>query len=181
MKKAMIFFGWLLAFGMFACSPVRVLNTDSAKGFDLSEYQTFGFFDEGQISPEATAQVGLIQEEVARQLEKRGLTRSTSEPDLLVRLHLAVEEKMQTRQTNLISDPPTYIGQRRYTWRSKEVPVGKYQEGTVTVHLVDREQNKLVWQGVAEGVVSPNPKKLQRALKEGADVLFSQLPAQEVK
>ena len=32
----------------------------------------------------------------------------------------------------------------RYTWRSREVEVGRYREGTVSVHLVDSDRNELV-------------------------------------
>jgi hypothetical protein len=39
----------------------------------------------------------------------------------------------------------TSTGGRNYSWLAREVAVGRYRDGTVTVHLVDRTQNKLVW------------------------------------
>lgn len=181
MKKITIAFTLLLAIGMFACSPVRITNSYSAKNVDFGQYRTFDFTEETESGASALAseETHLVRAEVTRQLEKRGLTRSTSNPDLLVNLEVAVEDKVQTRQTNIISDPPNYIGQRRFTWQSKEVPVGKYQEGTVTVNLVDRERNRLIWQGEAEGILPSNPRRLQKTIAEGGDKLFSQLPAQE--
>lgn len=181
MKKLTILFSMLLAIGMFACNPVRITNSYSAKNVDFGQYRTFDFTEDGQTGAYsfASEETHVVREEIARQLEKRGLTRSTANPDLLVNLDVAVEEKVQTRQTNLVTDPLNYIGQRRFVWRSQEIPVGRYQQGTLTVNLVDRQKNKLIWQGEAEGVLPSNPKKLQRAIAEGGDRLFSQLPAQE--
>jgi hypothetical protein len=182
MKKITIAFIWLLAIGMFACNPVRITNSYSAKNLDFGQYRTFDFTEDGQTgaSSFASEQTHVVRQEITRQLEKRGLTHSTANPDLLVDLEVTVEDKVQTRETNLMTEPLNYIGQRRFTWQSREVPVGRYQQGTVTVNLVDRERNKLIWQGEAEGVLPANAKRLQRAIAEGGDKLFSQLPAQEV-
>ena len=170
-----------MAVGMMSCQAVRIVNTESAEDFVLADYRTYNFY-EIEASGDTTTlifreRIDLLKKEIAKQLEKRGLTRSTSEPDLLVNLGTVVDEKVQTRQTNIISDPPTYIGQRRYTWKSKEVEVGRYKAGTVSVDLVDREQNKLVWQGVAEGIIPNNPARLQKMIAKGAEKLFSRLPA----
>jgi hypothetical protein len=121
--------------------------------------------------------IASLQREVAIQLQKRGLTMANSNPDLLVNLGVVVQEKTQTRQTDIRSDPPNYVGQRRYTWRTREVVVGKYKEGTISVHLVDRDQNALVWSSEAESVVPPKAEKVQERIAEGVEKLFSSIPA----
>jgi hypothetical protein len=64
-----------------------------------------------------------------------------------------VKEKTQTRQTT-INEAPLYIGQRRYQWRSQEVPVGTYQEGTVNLHIVDAQRNALIWDVAISSVLN---------------------------
>lgn len=162
-----------------ACSSVRILNTEAADNFNLSNYQTYDFYDI-EISGDTVSQafeerVELLKNGIAQELDKLGLTRNSSNPDLLVNLGIVVEEKTQTRQTN-IQEAPIYIGQRRYSWKSEEVEVGKYSQGTVSVDLVDAKQNELVWQGVAEGVVPDNTKRLKKTIGEGVEELFSQIP-----
>jgi hypothetical protein len=165
---------------LLACSPVRVLRTEPAEAFMLSNYRTFDFYaveTEGDaLSPDYERGVALLKNAVARQLEARGLTRKSDDPDLRVNLGIVVNQKVQTRQTNLQTDPPNYIGQRRYTWKSREVEVGRYRQGTVSVHLVDPRKNELVWQGVAEGVVPEKEAKLEKTIDQGAEALLGKIP-----
>ena len=169
----------LLVAVLLACSPVRVRRTEPAEGFALANYRTFDFYaveTEGDaLSPDYTRGVALLKDAVARQLQARGLTQQGNDPDLRVNLGIVVNQKVQTRQTNLQTDPPNYIGQRRYTWKSREVEVGRYRQGTVSVHLVDARKNELVWQGVAEGVVPEKEVKLEKTIAEGAEALFNRL------
>lgn len=178
--RMMIFrMGCLFAAVLLACSPVRVLRTEPADGFALSNYRTFDFYaveTEGDaLSPDYQRGVALLKDAVARQLQARGLTQKSDDPDLRVNLGIVVNQKVQTRQTNLQTDPPNYIGQRRYTWKSREVEVGRYRQGTVSVHLVDPRKNELVWQGAAEGVVPEKDAKLEKTIARGAEALFGKL------
>lgn len=169
---------WLLL--LASCSPVIEVATEPAANFQLSDYKTFAFYEvdtSGDGLEEAyQPQIEFMQQEIAEQLGKRGLTRTDADPDLLINLGVVVNEEVQTRETNLRSDPPNYIGQRRYTWRSKEVEVGRYKEGTVSVHLVDNDRNELVWQGTAEAILRSKPEKLQEQITRGMEKLFSLVP-----
>lgn len=171
----------LLMMLVYGCSTVRVVNTEKEDNFSLQQYQTYGFYN---IEPDGDtvlhemegyyANIDILKQEVARQLEKRGLTQS-SQPQLLVNIGSVVEEKVQTRQTDF-REAPIYMGQRRYTWKSKEVEVNRYKLGTVTVHLVDRATNKLVWRGVVEGVVPKDQEKFRKRVAEGMEKLFGIIP-----
>lgn len=176
--KNIIYFGVLLL-GLGACTSVKVLNTKAADDFNLSDYQTFDFYEvrtSGDTLGEAFEErVELLKNEIARELNEMGLTRQPSNPDLMVNLGIVIEEKVQTRQTH-IREAPIYIGQRRYSWKSEEVEVGRYRKGTVSVDLVDPEQNELVWKGVAGGVIPRSNRKLERTIQEGVEELFSQIP-----
>jgi hypothetical protein len=85
-----------------------------------------------------------------------------------------VEEKVQTRETT-IRDAPMYMGQRNYSWQSQEVPVGTYEEGTVTVDLVDRKKNERVWEGVASSVIVKKDEASQKNIADGAEKLFAKV------
>jgi hypothetical protein len=171
-----------LLWNIWACSTVKIVNTEPADNFSLFNYRTFNFYDveaEGSaLSADYSQRVDILKNEISKQLQKRGLRQSASQPDLLVNLGIVVEEKVQTRQTDLRTDAPRYIGQRRYSWKSEKVEVGRYKEGTVTVHLVDRAQNKMVWRGVAAGVIPAKTKKLEKTIAEGAEELFARIPSQ---
>ncbi|OKL40563.1 DUF4136 domain-containing protein [Pontibacter flavimaris] len=163
-----------------ACSPVRVLDVEADQGFHLSNYKTFDFYEVEssgvELEPYAS-QLDHVKQEISRQLEQRGLSRSTAQPDLKINLGVVVAEKVQTRETNILTDPPFYMGQRRYTWKSEEIEVRRYQQGTLSLHLVDNARNELVWQGAAEGVIpDDNSAKLQKRISEGIQKLIQEIP-----
>ena len=163
-----------------ACSPVRILEAEADAGFHLGNYKTFDFYEVEASGVELepySQQLEQVKTEITRQLEQRGLSRSASQPDLKVNLGVVVAEKVQTRETNILTDPPYYVGQRRYTWKSREVEVGRYKQGTLSLHLVDNSRNELVWQGAAEGVVpEDNNEKLQKRISEGVARLVAKIP-----
>jgi Domain of unknown function (DUF4136) len=175
-KRSLWVILWLFLLG---CSSVRVQSPEVASGFALADYKTFGFY---QISANGEAadqpyqhQINLLQSAIQQQLTAKGLTYAPADPDLLVNIGVVTREKVQTRQTDFRTDAPRYIGQRRYSWRSEEVEVRRYQEGTVTVDLVDRKKDALVWKGTAAAVIPRKEARLQKTIAAGVTKLFEPL------
>ncbi|GHA54829.1 hypothetical protein GCM10007389_02700 [Pontibacter akesuensis] len=157
-----------------------MLDTEADAGFQLRNYSTFDFYQveaSGDALEPYGPQLAFLKQEITQQLQQRGLTRTSSNPDLKINLGIVVAEKVQTRETNIQTDPPFYMGQRRYSWRSREVETGRYQQGTLSVHLVDNARNEMVWQGAAAGVVpDDNTAKLQKRISEGVQKLIELIP-----
>jgi hypothetical protein len=177
MAQIKIIFIFLLA--VWGCTTVKVKNTEAAPGFVLSQYQTFGFYEistEGEPAGQSyTRQVDLLKNAIQGQLSAKGLSYSTDNPDLLVNIGVVTAEKVQTRQTDFRTDAPRYMGQRRYSWKSQEVEVGRYKEGTVTVDLVDQKKTAQVWQGTLEAVIPRQEARQQKTINAGIAKLFGEL------
>lgn len=167
----------LQLFVFLSCSGVRVLNTDADPGFQLSNFKTFDFFQitgVGDTSFYFQQNVKLLKQSIVQKLQAKGLTQTSSQPDLQVNIGVMVEEKIQTRETDF-RDAPRYMGQRNYTWKSEEIEVGRYREGTVTVHLVDPSTKKLVWKGAVAGVIPTKQKNVPATIEQGMEALFAKL------
>ncbi|WP_242928592.1 DUF4136 domain-containing protein [Pontibacter vulgaris] len=180
MRYNLLCFFWILMTFLSSCSPFTVLDADSVEGFRLANYKTFDFVDveiSGRALGEAQSpQVELLKSEIAKQLAARGLTYDSGNADLAINIGIVVADKVQTRQTDYRTDAPRYVGQRRYTWKSQEVEVGRYKEGTLSLHLVEREKNELVWQGAIEAVVPKDADKQKGDIVEGVKKLISTIP-----
>ncbi|MDB5262954.1 MAG: hypothetical protein JWQ14_2235 [Adhaeribacter sp.] len=169
----------LSLFCFAACTPaVRVKKSEAAPGFALSQYETFNFY-EVTAEPSGSdasfnTRIGIIKNAIQQELTAKGLTLDTSNPDLLVNIGVVSSEKVQTRETT-IREAPRYIGQRRYSWKSQEVEVGRYREGTVTVDLVDREKNTLVWEGAASAIIPRQDDQLQKTAAKGIAKLLEKI------
>jgi len=53
-----------------------------------------------------------------------------------------------------------------------------FQEGTFILDMVDAKTNKLVWRGIAEGVLEeyPTPEKLEKNAKDTVQKLLTKYP-----
>jgi hypothetical protein len=158
----------------------KLLKSDQEKGFRLADYTTFGFYEidtQGDvISPVFEKNIALTKSAVSANMLKKGLNEA-QEPALKVNLALLVKEEVQTRETNFLTDGlPRYMGQRRYSWKSEEVPVGKYKEGTLLIELVDASNDKLVWKGGAKGVLPEKNQDISEKINEAISEIFTKMP-----
>jgi len=165
----------------FSCSSIKIQNINTSDAFSLSSYKTFTFYAVEQTGdaygPNYLSNLHLLKESIAKQMNARGLSLSADNPDLLVNIGIVVTEEIQTRETNFANpgDRTAYMGQRNYSWSAKEVEVGRYREGTVTLHLVERLSNSLVWEGSAESVVPEKEKNVGALIEEAMEKLFEKI------
>ena len=169
---------------MLGCSPYRVVRNQSDESARWSFYHTFAFVDTTQVEPIASiayrAAMKEVKQAVAAELTSRGYQQVSiiqTTPDLVVNIGAVVDEKTQTRPTT-IYEAPRYIGQRHYHWQSQDVPVGTYQEGTTSLHVVDNERENLLWDVAVSGVVGKKgvtPEQIQEAVKE----VFTKFPGKQ--
>ena len=171
---------YVALFLLAGCSSAKVLNTEKGEGTDLAGYKTFDFYkvEAGgdTVSQKFDERIEKLEDAIALQMQHFGYFLSKTNPDLLINIGVVVNEKVQTRQTDFRSDAPRYIGQRKYSWKSEEVEVGRYRQGTVTVHLVDRKQNKLVWKGAVVDIIPQREARLEATIKKGIKKLFAGYP-----
>lgn len=172
---------FLLLFVISGCSSINIVGVDKAPDFTIAKYKTFNFFEVTMggdaLGPDTDGKLKLLKEAIGKQLTAKGLNQTTENPDLLINIGVLVDEKIQTRQTDFSNpaDRTAYMNQRNYSWHSQEVEVGKYRQGTVTVHLVDRTANKLVWKGSADSVLPSKEKNIPALIEEGMAKLFEKV------
>jgi hypothetical protein len=168
---------WLaLIIGISSCSTTNIIVEKGLyEEFDLSNYKTYSFLEVDQSQSEIPAfseSVDYLKKEITKQMVSRGLSEDNSAPDLKINLGIVIENKEQTRETNLATDPFMYSGQRNYTWKSQEIVVNRYKEGTLTVHLVDAQTNKAEWVGVVAKIIPSKQEKKQAAIEEAVSEVF---------
>jgi hypothetical protein len=177
MKTTILFLILLTA----ACSSVKIKGVQKADGFSIANYKTFSFYEvstEGDaIGPNSQANLKLIKEAIAKEMEQRGVSMVADHPDLHVNIGIVVMHQVQTVETSFTnpSDRTHYMGTRNYSWQSTEKVVGTYRDGSVIVHLVDQATNKLVWQGVAQSVLPEKEKNVPALIQEAIKSLFAKV------
>ena len=147
--------------------------------FAIGGYSTFGFqskmVDEDSLPEPFLENIALIKKAIADNLVSKGL-RESQDPGLIINLSALMEDKVQTRQTDFRTDGlPRYTGQRSYSWKSEEVPVGKYKAGTLFLGISDTRQGKLVWRGEIDNILPAKEAKIQARLVKSVDDLLNKL------
>jgi len=162
---------------LYGCSTTRIVTSEIDKAAFTESYRTFNFYDlkAGINMPEEIdpSKVQLLKDAIAYQLNQAGL-RKASEPDLWVNIGITVEDKVQTRQTD-IREAPIYIGQRRYSWQSEEIVIDKYRLGTVSIDFIDASSDTMIAQASAQGVVEENEQDLENSIKQAIAEVFKRL------
>ena len=181
----------MAAFALAGCAATPTVRTDTAPGADLSQFRSFSF-----LTPLSTDRAGfhsLVSQQLMfstrRELEVRGLVfvDDPAQADLLVNFHAHVAEQLRVRST---PDPwvgPTYWNHRRGRydpWRGhnrwpnhSRVEVDQISEGRLSVDLVDRRQNMLVWEGVAsQRLTQRTMNDLGPAMDNAVHEIFREFP-----
>jgi hypothetical protein len=160
-----------------ACSTAKVYHTEPVADVNWSEYKTFDLkISEENLVDIPKERIVALKSAVASEFEKRGFTQNSENADLLVNLDLVLKDKVQTRQTNIQTDPINYIGQRRFHWKVEEKEVGRYKEGTISLNLVDAGNNELIWEAAIQDRVPATKKRIERLVQEGITALFNHFP-----
>lgn len=156
-----------------ACSSSRVVTNQDPKA-DFGVYRTYGFVSEpGTDTAEYSSLLSeFLKVAATRELEARNYTES-DEPDMLVNFDLYTQEKIQSTTTTA-----GHGGRSRHgRWAGYETTVNQYTEGTLSVDLVDRKKNQLVWQGVIVGRVTQKARKnLEVTIDDAIAEVFAEYP-----
>ncbi|WP_426060511.1 DUF4136 domain-containing protein [Hymenobacter sp. B1770] len=167
-----------LLLSLAACTSQQVQYARPQPNVNFRAYKTYNFMDvtarnEAAFQGPGTG-IAALKQAVGRELSRRSYQQSDT-PDMLVNIGVVTQDKVQTRETR-IQEAPVYIGQRRYHWQSQDVVVGRYEEGTATIELVDAAQQELIWQGSVKSVLTPDEAKLTQRIDKAITALFAKFP-----
>ena len=156
--------GWLpcllLLLCLAGCATGPRISSEADPEADFSRYRTFGFYVPLALEKEgyATPTTDRIKAAARAQLESRGYVYAAVEPDLWVNLNAYMQEKTS------VTSIPTVDYNYYYSYRARsyvavpywreQTDVRQYTEGTLNVDLVDRQKNRLVWEGIAVGRIA---------------------------
>jgi hypothetical protein len=151
-------------------------------GIDFNQYHTYDFYQitaQGDTSHVSfNIRTNVIKNAVSNEMNKRGFKKVTANPDLLINIGIVSKSQIQNKTSNFGQGGPYYMGQPNYQWKTSDQEIGRYKDGTATMHLVDAKQNKLVWQGSVQGIVPDRELQLEAAIQQAIEKLFTKFPVQ---
>ncbi|MCG7280357.1 DUF4136 domain-containing protein [Chryseobacterium taklimakanense] len=171
MKK---YFFLLLAsatLGITSCSPFQV-RSDYAETANFNNYKTYKLrIDDLKLNDIDKYRV---LNEVSKQLQTKGLSVGEN-PDLIVNVkaqHKKITDIQRDRPYGMYGWGGPWgwgVGMSR-TWSSN------YNQGALVLDLIDARTQKLVWQGIGEGISVDSPKAKQKQIPEIVAEIMANYP-----
>lgn len=180
--KALKKTGIAMIFAIFigACTPTVKVSSDYDNTADFPKYKTFALY---QLTDKDGALTQLNQNRiiaaVKSELTKKGLTESTSNPDLLVNVTAFFKDKSQvTANTNYYGYGGYY---RPYAWGpgfggTTTYSTYNYKDGSLIIDLVDAGSKNLVWTGVGNKEIDKPAKDPEKSINEAVAKILAQYP-----
>jgi hypothetical protein len=157
------------------CNPTYISH-DYDYDADFSQYQTFAWYEQTTMTegtPRNVQESGLFEARIKRAVNEgmtgKGLRRVESDPDLLMVYHIGVQDITEIRTTGT-----------GYGW-DRNTRADQFQEGTFILDMLDAGTKRLVWRGIAEGVIdeNPTPEKLEKEVNDMVKRLLDKYPPPE--
>lgn len=166
MRAAIIFVGFLIGLStLSSCSSISV-TSDYDREIDFSQYKTFAFYKRGIDAVEISdLDKRRILRAIDRELSQKGMMKS-SNPDLLI---------------NIFTEEQDYVNVwNNWGWGwGMGMPmnsVHRTTEGILYIDFIDKQSNRLVWQGMGEGILSQRMDKKEAFINEIVAKILSRYP-----
>ena len=167
------------------CASGPDIRSDYDRSVDFGQYRTYGFFEPlGIEGPNYSTIFGSIfREAISREMEARGYQRADN-PDLLINVSARLEDKTKVTTYN-DPYPVGYYGYRRGYYDpwygygfNTQTHVSQYTQGTVNIDMVDADEKRMVWEGVAVGRVKENRtnEEMRQVIDKGVADMFTGYP-----
>ena len=156
-----------------SCSPVNVSH-DYDPDANFGRLKTFAWIPFPANVDINQLVVKRIQDAVTRELQAKGLQKSSQNPDFVIVMHGMTEDKLDVTDWGYNTGSYYHGGY----WGGRNISVNEYTEGTLTLDFIDSKSKQLLWRGVAKGTVDPNasPQKRTERINDAVAKLLEQFP-----
>ena len=178
----LIFTGAVLS----ACSSSLQVRSDTDPSADFSRYQSYNFFDPMGIEGGYNSPIfgEHFRAAISREMGQRRY-RKTDDPGLLVNVTIRSDDRVKMTSYTAPYMSGAYYNRPGGAYYGSSLGVGvsvsqratKVTEASVFIDLVDKEQQRVVWQGVAVlDVTDKVAQQLRDAVYTAVNEVFKQYP-----
>jgi len=165
----------LLAVLVTSCSSVRVAS-DYDREVNFEQYSSYAFFKPGIDKAEISdLDKKRILRAIEAEMQRKGFTKSSDDPDLLVSIFTKTNENINIYQNNMMGWGYGW-GWHPWYWGSGFNTVNRTSEGTLYIDLIDADGKELVWQGMGTAALASDVNKKQKRINEIVTEILEKYP-----
>lgn len=163
----------ILILTIAGCTGIRI-STDFDTKADFSKYKTFNFSKEVDKVTLNDLNRRRLKDAITKEMEAKGFQISAS-PDVLVNAFVKGKTKY-TAMANTSSYGGPFMYMRGWGSSNTYVDIDKSIEGTLFIDLIDVQEKKMIWEGVAEGLVNPRTDTREEKINMVVQLIFKTFP-----
>ena len=175
--KAIKIFTVLFFIGFtISCSPIYDVKHDYDQQTNFSALKTFDWMQAPQRTGVNSLIVQRVKNAVNAELEAKGLTMTSDNPDFLIAEYHGKKDKIQ------ISDWG-YGRSHRYGYAPTGISAYEFEEGSLILDFVDPESKKLIWRGSAKAQVHDieTPEEREKLINAAVNEILKKYPPSSAK
>ena len=163
---------------MASCNSIKNLKTavEYDQQANFNSYASYKFDKELSYSDThdnySSQNQRTFENAIHDQLQKKGLE-ETETPNLQVNFFV-----VDTQESKSITHT-SYRNQRYGGMAHVDTYIKEYELGTLVIDLVDVSNKKLVWRGLANGVITGKQQDMDKTIKEAVRAILSKYPPKE--
>jgi hypothetical protein len=200
MKKAYLPLTGVILFLVSCYSPTaNIYQSEKTKGVDFKNYKTYAW-----LRTKDTAYTKLASKEsvesalaaaVIQQLNKRGMTFDSLNPDCLFTYSLVLNKTYQVGnqpppvyapqsntgalpgQYNMYYYVPSYDYNYQPAMYGGGLQVTTFRDGSLVIDMIDRKENKIIWRTSAQGKVEEESRQgVRPTVNQIVPIMFKKFP-----
>jgi hypothetical protein len=158
------------------------IKVEYDKNVDFSQFKTYAWDEFGQETNKPLLRLA-IQGAIEDDLNKRGLKKVDSNPDLRIQAYGAVDSDAAVTYHDMYYGPggiaPFDQSFLMYGAIPGSVTTAVVHKGQLVVDLLDANQKKLVWRGMSTQKLSEQRSKLLNQVNTAVEKMFAQYPVKK--
>lgn len=190
----------LLIFMVSACGVYMNITTSADIDTDFTKYKTFAWLPDQTDTTNLPYNNEVIRNNIknyfGQSFAARGYSFNLENPDLLLQIIISTKEKVVVTtypvpnyncryyygSSYYFPYPFNYYyvrhGSYCYPTNYVQQPI-EYIESSITLNIIDRQQNKMVWSGTAKGNVY-DPAYINRNIHPAVEAIMHQYPVKKI-
>jgi hypothetical protein len=173
---------------MNSCSSLKVYS-DVDSSIDFSKYKSLEYYGWAEESDKilTTLDKDRIEKAFGAEFKRRGIDVVESGGDMIVTLFIVVEQKTSTTATttSMGGGFGGYYGGfygygPGYGWggghSTTSIQEYDYNVGTLVCDVFDKQDKKLIWEGIGTGEINENPKNREQNIPKTVQAIMSKFP-----
>jgi uncharacterized protein DUF4136 len=159
-----------------SCASIYGVQYEYDKQVNFESLKTYDWLPIPEKATLDSLVVNRVKNAVNAELQAKGLTMTSDNPDFFIAEHLGKKDKVKV--TNWGYGYGSHGRYRGGYWGPQGVDTYQYEEGSLILDFVDAKSKKMIWRGVAKAQIDDTntPEKSEKLINEAVQEILKNFP-----